>query len=50
MENKGFDGFLEYSNTFNNDLFLNFKGTFTLLKNKILANGEETKNMLISRR
>lgn len=43
MENKGFDGFLEYSNTFNNDLFLNFKGTFTFAQNKILANGEETK-------
>ncbi|MDP4157569.1 MAG: SusC/RagA family TonB-linked outer membrane protein, partial [Bacillota bacterium] len=40
MENKGFDGFLEYSHQFNKDLSVTFKGTFTYADNKILATGD----------
>lgn len=43
MENKGLDAFLEYTKSYNNDLSVNFKGTFTFSQNKILANGEESK-------
>jgi TonB-linked SusC/RagA family outer membrane protein len=40
MENKGFDGFLEYSQQINKDFAITFKGTFTYADNKILANGD----------
>lgn len=40
MENKGFDGFLEYAREINQDLNVTFKGTFTYADNKILANGD----------
>lgn len=43
MENKGIDGFLEFNKAFSDDFFMNLKGTFTFAKNKVLANGEETK-------
>ncbi|WP_423127194.1 TonB-dependent receptor [Gaoshiqia sp. Z1-71] len=43
MENKGFDAFLEYTKAFSNDWSVNFKGTFTFSKNKILASGQEKK-------
>jgi len=43
MENKGFDAFLEYSKAFTRDLSVNFKGTFTFSRNKILASGQEKK-------
>ncbi|MDR1883557.1 MAG: TonB-dependent receptor [Prevotella sp.] len=43
MENRGFDGFLEYTKSVNKDLSLNAKATFSFARNKILANGEETK-------
>lgn len=43
MENKGIDGFLEYSKAINEDWFVNLKATVTFAQNKILANGEETK-------
>ncbi|MDD7887543.1 TonB-dependent receptor [Flavivirga sp. 57AJ16] len=38
MENKGFDGSIEYRQPIN-DLTLNFRGTFTYNDNKILENG-----------
>lgn len=40
MENKGFDGFLEFSRQLKKNLNLTFKGTFTYADNKILANGD----------
>ncbi|SHJ42973.1 TonB-linked outer membrane protein, SusC/RagA family [Tangfeifania diversioriginum] len=43
MENMGVDAFLEYSKPINDDLSINFKGTFTFSQNNILANGEEKK-------
>lgn len=43
MENKGFDGFLEYNKAINKDLVLGAKATFTFSRNNILANGEEAK-------
>jgi TonB-linked SusC/RagA family outer membrane protein len=43
MQNKGFDGFLEYTKRTSKDLSFNVKGTFSYAHNKILANGEETK-------
>ncbi|MDD4115657.1 MAG: TonB-dependent receptor [Massilibacteroides sp.] len=43
MENKGIDGFIEYMKAFNDDFSMNLKGTFTFARNKVLANGEETK-------
>lgn len=43
MENKGIDGFIEYTKVFNDDFSMNLKGTVTFAKNKVLANGEETK-------
>ena len=43
MENKGIDGYLEYTKSFTKNFALNFKGTFTFARNKILANGDETK-------
>jgi TonB-linked SusC/RagA family outer membrane protein len=43
MENKGFDGFLEYKKVVNKDLSFNVKATFSFAKNKVLANGEEKK-------
>ncbi|MDP4204912.1 MAG: TonB-dependent receptor [Bacteroidota bacterium] len=39
MENKGIDGFIEYQKAFNKDWSINFKGTFSYAKNKVLANG-----------
>jgi TonB-linked SusC/RagA family outer membrane protein len=43
MENKGSDGFLEYSGSAGENLSFNLKATFSFARNKILANGEETK-------
>ena len=43
MENKGFDGFLEYAKSVGDDLSFNLKATFSFARNKILANGEEAK-------
>jgi TonB-linked SusC/RagA family outer membrane protein len=43
MENKGIDGFLEYSKFFDNGFGINVKGTFSYARNKILKNGDETK-------
>ncbi len=43
MENKGFDGYLDYSGKIGDDLNINLKGTFSYSTNKILQNGEETK-------
>lgn len=43
MENKGFDGFLEYSKVLNKDWTIGAKATFTFSRNEILANGEEKK-------
>jgi TonB-linked SusC/RagA family outer membrane protein len=40
MENKGFDGFVEYNRQVNKDFTIQFKGTFTYADNKILANGD----------
>jgi TonB-linked SusC/RagA family outer membrane protein len=40
MENKGFDGFLDYSKAVNKDLSFNAKATFSFSRNKILANGD----------
>jgi TonB-linked SusC/RagA family outer membrane protein len=40
MENKGFDGFLEFSKQVTKDFNITFKGTFTYADNKILANGD----------
>lgn len=40
MENKGFDGFLEYGHQFKKDFNVTFKGTFTYADNKILASGD----------
>ncbi|MDR2129611.1 MAG: TonB-dependent receptor [Odoribacteraceae bacterium] len=40
MENKGFDGFIEYSRTFNSDWSLNVKGTYSFARNKVLKNAE----------
>ena len=42
MENKGFDGFLEYSHAFNSNWSLNVKGTYSFARNKILKNAEAT--------
>tara|TARA_R110002050_G_scaffold173352_1_gene305511 strand:+ start:24743 stop:28168 length:3426 start_codon:yes stop_codon:yes gene_type:complete len=39
VDNKGFDGTLEYNKTFN-DLYLGFRGTFSYNKNKIIENGQ----------
>jgi TonB-linked SusC/RagA family outer membrane protein len=43
MENKGFDGFLEYNKAINKDFSIGAKATYTFSRNKILANGEEKK-------
>ncbi|HEX3009293.1 MAG TPA: TonB-dependent receptor [Bacteroidales bacterium] len=43
MENKGFDGYLDYTGKVGTDFSINLKGTFSYSKNKILKNGEETK-------
>jgi TonB-linked SusC/RagA family outer membrane protein len=40
MENKGFDGFVEYNRQVNKNFAIQFKGTFTYADNKILANGD----------
>jgi len=40
MENKGFDGFLEYGRQIGKDFHITFKGTFTYADNKILATGD----------
>lgn len=40
MENKGFDGFLEYGHQIKEDFSITFKGTFTYADNKILAHGD----------
>jgi len=40
MENKGFDGFLEFAHQVTKDFNVTFKGTFTYADNKILANGD----------
>lgn len=41
MENKGIDGFLEYSRQINKDWAINLKGTYTFAQNKVLATGDE---------
>ncbi len=41
MENRGFDGTLEYSRAIKKDWQISFKGTYTFAKNKVLANGSE---------
>lgn len=40
MNNKGIDGFLEYNGEVSKDLILNFKGTFSFSRNKVLKNSE----------
>jgi len=40
MENKGYDGYLEYAKQVSKDFSITFKGTFTYADNKILANGD----------
>lgn len=40
MENKGFDASLEYSKSYGKDWTVDFKGTFTFARNKILKSGE----------
>lgn len=42
MSNQGIDGYLEYTKVFSRDFSINFKGTFTFAKNRVLANGAET--------
>ena len=39
VENKGLDGTIEYNHTFSNDFRLDFRGTFSYNKNKIIENG-----------
>jgi TonB-linked SusC/RagA family outer membrane protein len=43
MENKGIDGFLEYSRSFRNGMLVSLKGTFSFARNKVLKNGDEKK-------
>jgi TonB-linked SusC/RagA family outer membrane protein len=40
MDNRGFDGFLEYTKALTKDLSFNAKATFSFSRNKILANGD----------
>jgi TonB-linked SusC/RagA family outer membrane protein len=40
MENKGIDGFLEYTKNFNDDWSLSVKGTYSFARNKVLKNAE----------
>ena len=39
IENKGFDGTINYNTTFAEELKIGFRGTFTYNKNKIIENG-----------
>jgi TonB-linked SusC/RagA family outer membrane protein len=43
MENRGLDGFLEYNKELAPHISLNAKATFSFARNRVLANGEETK-------
>jgi TonB-linked SusC/RagA family outer membrane protein len=40
MENKGFDGFIEYSKSFGDDWSVNIKGTYSFARNKVTGNSE----------
>jgi TonB-linked SusC/RagA family outer membrane protein len=42
MENKGLDGFLEYTRSFDSGWSLNVKGTYSFARNKILKNADAT--------
>jgi TonB-linked SusC/RagA family outer membrane protein len=42
MENKGIDGFLEYTRSFESGWSLNVKGTYSFARNKVLKNAEAT--------